>query len=73
MASARTLSRIETLAWVLIYGGILVVIGSLVAGQAGLQPGPLPMLLGLVAVFGGAVAIWIRSRLKDDSEPAPRN
>jgi hypothetical protein len=72
MASAKTLARIETLAWVLIYGGLLLVIGSLIAGQAGLAAGPVPMLLGFAGVFGGAVAIWVRSRLKDDTAPPPR-
>jgi vacuolar-type H+-ATPase subunit I/STV1 len=59
-------STIETLTWVLIYGGLLVVCLG-IAVRRSLEPLGTAMVAGgaLVAVAGFAL-IYVRSRRKDD-------
>ena len=68
MASPRAIAWVETLAWVLIYGGILAVIFGLVAGDVHLIAGWSLGVLGGLAVAGGCVLIALRARM---GEPAP--
>lgn len=64
--------RVETLAWVALYGGLL----SIVLGLSLFQSGN--AVLGHVFLWGGAVSavagvalVWWRSRM-DDGSPPPR-
>lgn len=60
-------STIETLVWVLIYGGLLAVGLGLALQQqgAGVTGHVLVVGGGIVAALG-VVLIWLRSRRKDD-------
>ena len=65
-ATSRTIVRLQTLIWVLVYGGLLTLV-------LGLAVGRIDELLGLwLAVGGGITAavgfflIYIRSRMKAD-------
>ena len=63
MASPRTLARIETAVWVLIYGGLfLVVLGIASHGDAAIAGWSLGVV-GSIAVVAGVVLIYVRSRL----------
>lgn len=67
MASARTLARIERLAWIFLYLGLF----TLVLGIASLKyhaggAWSLIVVGGVLAVAGG-VLIWVRSRLSLDA------
>ena len=63
MASAKTLTRIERLVWILIYGGLF----AFVLGLASLSRAPATawslIVLGGCAAVVGVVLIWIRARL----------
>jgi hypothetical protein len=63
MASAKTLVRIERLIWILIYGGLLVLILGLVILQAEPAGAWSMIVLGGCAAVAGVVLIWVRSRL----------
>ena len=59
-------SRLETLVWVLIYGGlILVALGFAMPHSENTLGWTLIVLGGVIAAVG-AVLIWVRSRLPDD-------
>ncbi|MBN9407660.1 MAG: hypothetical protein J0H69_00795 [Burkholderiales bacterium] len=66
MASEKTLARLDTLIWVLIYGGLF----TLVLGLAGWRNDAaadwpwLCVTLGPAAALAGAVMVWVRSRLR---------
>ena len=65
-----TTKTIETLTWVLIYGGLLLLsLGAFVAERSA----PLGTTLGVAGVgaaVAGAVLIWVRSRMKTDTATA---
>ena len=65
MASARTLAWVESLAWLLIYGGFVAVILGIATGGAHLVAGWSLGVLGGVAMAAGVVLIWVRSRLRE--------
>lgn len=68
MASPRALARLDSLIWALIFGGLFAVAFALVMKDQG------PALswglgtVGAVATLVGAVLIYVRSRLKEDSQ-----
>ena len=68
MASARTLARVEALVWVLIYGGLLTAVLGLFTGRSEPALGWTLGLIGLAGVFAGAVLLWVRSRLRLDTD-----
>jgi hypothetical protein len=53
---------IETLVWVLIYTGMVVFGLGVWSIEHSLAIGSSLMLVGTVAVAGGALLIWVRSR-----------
>jgi hypothetical protein len=59
MVSNRTL---ETLIWLLIYGGLLVLCLAAFLRRSGAALGWVLMLMGGAAVLLGVVLVWIRSR-----------
>ena len=67
MTSPRTLSRLDTLIWALIFGGLFAVVFSLVFRQEGVVLSWGLGTLGALATVTGAVLIYVRSRLKEDS------
>jgi hypothetical protein len=61
---------VQTLAWVLIYSGLLVAALGLflVDAGSGLGGGVL-LAVGLADAAAGVVLIWVRSRMKEDETP----
>ena len=66
MTSARTLARIEAWVWILIYGGLLVLVLGLAVGRIEAALGGVMAFAGAVVALAGAVLLWVRSRLKQD-------
>jgi uncharacterized oligopeptide transporter (OPT) family protein len=60
------LVRMERLSWVLIYGGLLAVVLGIFMDQQEAQDAILFYQLGGLAVGGGVVMIYLRSRLPED-------
>jgi hypothetical protein len=58
-------ARVETLAWVLIYGGLLVLVLGLSWQRADDAWGWSLVLAGGAAAAAGVALIWARSRMKD--------
>jgi uncharacterized membrane protein HdeD (DUF308 family) len=60
------LVRMERMSWVLIYGGLLAVVLGFFMDQQEAQDASLFYQLGGLAVAGGVVLIYLRSRLRED-------
>ncbi|MDA7418025.1 hypothetical protein PGB34_16800 [Xenophilus arseniciresistens] len=56
---------IEHLTWVLIYGGLLMVVLGIATGRASEALGWSLAAPGAVAAAVGLLLIWVRSRMKD--------
>jgi F0F1-type ATP synthase assembly protein I len=54
--------RLETLAWVLIYGGLLVLCLGLFVDRTGSTLGWTLQVAGALGALAGVVLIWLRSR-----------
>jgi F0F1-type ATP synthase assembly protein I len=54
--------RLETLAWVLIYGGLLVLCLGLFVDRTGSTLGWTLQVGGALGALAGVVLIWLRSR-----------
>ena len=63
--NARLL-RVERLIWALIYGGLLAILLGVFIDQQEAQDASLFYQLGGLAVGGGVVMIYLRSRLRED-------
>jgi uncharacterized membrane protein HdeD (DUF308 family) len=63
--SNARLQRIERMVWVLIYGGLLAIVLGVFIDQQGAQDASLFYQLGGLAVAGGVVLIYVRSRLHE--------
>ncbi|MBX3605839.1 MAG: hypothetical protein KF788_11225 [Piscinibacter sp.] len=61
-----TASRVETLVWVLIYGGLLGVALGLAVRDGAAALGWLLMVGGAIVAVAGVVLIWVRSRMKEE-------
>jgi hypothetical protein len=59
-----TPARVETLVWVLIYGGLLVLSLGLFAQRDGAALGWGLVAAGGAAAAAGVLLIWVRSRMK---------
>ena len=66
MTSARTISRIHTWIWVLIYGGLLILVLGLATARTDATLGWVMVAVGAVLAVAGAVLVWVRSRMKQD-------
>lgn len=65
--SDRRLARIETLIWVLVYGGLLsIVVGLFMPADASDGAAAL-MVVGALAAGAGVVLVYVRSRLRERS------
>ena len=65
MASARTLARIDALAWALIYGGLLTLVLGVASHDETAIGGWSLSVLGTMAALAGVVLIVLRSRLRE--------
>ena len=75
MASARTLARLDSVSWIFIFAGLLVlVLGIATHGEARVAGWSLSVL-GIVTAAAGIILIYVRSRLPvdDATKPAPEN
>ncbi len=57
-------SKLETLIWVLIYGGLLLVVFGLFVQRTMAATGWTLIVVGAIVTVVGAVLIWVRSRRK---------
>jgi uncharacterized membrane protein HdeD (DUF308 family) len=65
MTSARTLARLDTIAWILIYAGLFaLVLGVASHGHTRIGGWSLSVL-GVVAAVAGVVLIVVRARLTE--------
>jgi vacuolar-type H+-ATPase subunit I/STV1 len=65
MPSPRTLARLDTLAWVLIYAGLLVLVLGIASHGATKIGGWSLSVVGVLAMVAGIVLIAVRSRLRE--------
>ena len=56
---------LESLIWVLIYGGLLTLVLGLFMAERGSMAGPVIAALGVVGTLAGVVLLWRRSRRPD--------
>ena len=63
MATARTLARIDALAWTLIFGGLLVLILGIASHDETAIGGWSLSVLGGLATAAGVVLIVVRARI----------
>ena len=70
MPSARTLARLDALVWILIFGGLLVLILGIASHDVAVIAGWSLTALGGTAAAAGVVLIFVRSRLRE-APPAP--
>jgi uncharacterized membrane protein HdeD (DUF308 family) len=73
MASARALTWLERLVWVLIFGGLLSLVLGLATINADASTGATLFTLGALAAAAGVVLIWVRSRLVADRPGSHRH
>jgi hypothetical protein len=73
MADRRTLHRIESLAWVAIYGGIFAIILAIVSGGVHLAAGWSLGVIGGLAIATGIVLIVVRSRMPETPAPGAQS
>jgi len=58
--------RIETWVWILVYGGLIVVGLGLAVQRSDASLGWGIASIGGALIVGGAVLVWLRSRIKTD-------
>jgi hypothetical protein len=63
MADARTLVRLDRLAWILIYGGLFALVLGIASHGVTQWGGWSLAVLGVLAVAAGIVLIVVRARL----------
>lgn len=61
-------STLETLIWVLIYGGLLVLSLSVFVARSSVAQGATLSTVGIGAAVAGVVLIVVRSRMKSSQE-----
>jgi vacuolar-type H+-ATPase subunit I/STV1 len=65
MASARTIARLDALAWILIYAGLFAVVLGIASHDTAKVAGWSLSVLGALAAIAGVVLIVVRSRLRE--------
>ena len=73
MATQRTLARLDTLIWALIFGGLLVLVLGIASHDETAIGGWSLSVLGALAALAGFVLIFVRSRLEVDAEPGAQS
>ena len=69
MATPSTLQRLQTLIWVLIYGGLLTLVLGIATARIDNALGVVLMVVGGVAAAAGVVLIVVRARLRPHGQP----
>jgi hypothetical protein len=65
MVSKTTLSRLQWLVWVAIYGGLLTISIAAFLGQGDSATATVMYVIGGILVAAGILMIYIRSRLRE--------
>ena len=73
MASARTLARLDGLAWILIYAGLFAVVLGIASHDTAAVAGWSLSVLGIAAAVAGVVLIIVRSRLRETPQPGAQS
>lgn len=68
MPTPKTLARLDTLIWTLIFGGLLMVVLGLASHDEARIAGWSLLVLGGIAAITGAVLVVVRSRLPETPE-----
>jgi hypothetical protein len=63
MATAKTLTWIERVIWILIYGGLFTAVIGLATRSRDEATGWSLIVVGALVTVAGVVLIWVRSRL----------
>jgi hypothetical protein len=71
MAGMRTLARLDVLAWVLIYGGLLALVLGIASHEETVVGGWSLSVLGVFAAISGVILILVRSRMKEEEDNPP--
>jgi uncharacterized membrane protein HdeD (DUF308 family) len=71
MAAARTLARLGTLAWTLIYAGLLTLVLGIASHGHTVIGGWSLSVLGVVAVVAGVVVLVVCARMGPEDPPPP--
>lgn len=66
MTTRKSLDRLQTLIWVLIYGGLLILVLGLATERNSDAAGWPLAVLGGIAAAAGVALIYVRARLKED-------
>ena len=66
-ATNKSISRLHTLIWVLIYGGLLGAVLGLFVQRANDSVGWAMVVVGCLVAVGGCVLIYVRSKMKVDA------
>ena len=64
MAPARPTRRVEALAWILIYGGLIAVVIGVFAARADQAVSWALIVGGGIATVAGCILVYLRSRMK---------
>ncbi len=67
MMITMTTSALEKLIWVLIYGGLLLLVIGLAVQSVQASVGSMVSLIGIVIALLGFVCIYLRSRMSPDN------
>ena len=62
----RRLARLETLIWILIYGGLLMLVVGLYMGRLEEGSGADLAIVGVAVALVGVVLVYVRSRLREE-------
>ena len=68
MLTPKTIARLENTIWILLYGGLLTLILGLFTQRADDELGLTMVVWGGVAAAFGAVLIYVRSRVRANTE-----
>jgi hypothetical protein len=69
MTSEMTIKRIQTWTWVLIFGGLFLLVAAFIGVSGGLGFNWYLGVLGIAATLAGAILVWVRSRMDTGSGP----
>lgn len=67
MTTRKSLDRLQALIWVLIYGGLLLLVLGVATERNSDAAGWPLVVFGGVAAVAGFVLIYVRSRLEEDA------
>jgi hypothetical protein len=74
MATPRTIARVDSWIWILIYGGLFAVILGFATGSQAPAASWSLVVGGALCVAAGCILIPVRARMREDAPPgAPPN